>query len=539
MDFNLDSISKEQFDIAENVVIALLKEKYPNLDLKKGTVLRELMVKPDSQLYALNTQRTSYVADQLSLLQISQMENPDWDMVNRILSNYNISQRVGTKAYGQILVKVAYNDRYYLSTTNIFSVNDIQFVVNNPVSIVPTDIAPIAEQNEVQLRVSSDGTYYYFIVNAEAVTEGVESMIAAQTTLDMNPAIYGYVSSESYSDFVGGTDSETIEELIERLPAAIANRGLDSYLSISSFLRENFVNVTEVGVVGMGEPEQIRDRHNVFGISMGGRVDVYPKTFIYPYTVIFEKEAVRSSTAGAWTFTITSADAPGFYMIKSITDYDSASSLGSYLYVESRGIDPAVQSVHDIAVDNSIVETAYTIYQNSEVTVTDVPTSTLLNKKFRVEVYLAPQLVDIQNIVDSPIYKNKFSDYLVRSPLMCFVSIRVTIHQKTNYPTIDPEAVKQDIADYINGTGFGHIMTKAQVAAIIQTYPVIKITVDEKNEEGMILQGKLRDAAGNFYTLQGDVLDLDSLNATDYLVSSKTTLFVCDKKNLFITIVRG
>ena len=82
-------------------------------------------------------------------------------------------------------------------------------------------------------------------------------------------------------------------------------------------------------------------------------------------------------------------------------------------------------------------------------------------------------------------------------------------------------------------------MTKAQVSAIVEKYPVIKITTDDRNEEGMVLQGKLRDAAGNLHTLQGDVLDINSLNAADYLVSSKTVLFVCDKKNLFITIVRG
>ena len=540
MDFSLGNVTQAQFDAAENVVISLLKEQNPNLELKKGSVLRELLVKPNAQLYALNTDRTSYVADQLSLQQIALMVPPNWDMANRILSNYNITRRVGTKAYGQILVKVTYNQGYYLSTDNIFTVNSKQFTILAPVTVVDTTTTPIITQAEIPLRASDVGDYYYFVVNAQAVVEGTDSMIDARTTLDVQPDFYGYISAESYSDFVGGSDSETMEELIARLPAAISNRGLDSYLSISSFLRDNFVNITEVGVVGMGETEQLRDRHNVMGISMGGRVDVYPKTFVYPSTVIMEKTATRSEDyTNNWIFSILSADAPGFYMVKSITDLDSASSLGSYSYIESRGVDPAVQTVHDIASDNSVIETAYTIYQKSDVTVTDVPTSEAATRKFRVEVYVAPQLIDVQALVDSPTYKNRFSDYLVRSPLMCFISLRVVIHQKTNYPTIDVELVKKDIADYINGTGFGHIMTKAQVSAIVEKYPVIKITTDDRNEEGMVLQGKLRDAAGNLHTLQGDVLDINSLNAADYLVSSKTVLFVCDKKNLFITIVRG
>ena len=55
---SITSVTQTAYDQAEAAVIAMLRYNAPNLDLRLGTVLRELLVRPAASFYALNTSRT-------------------------------------------------------------------------------------------------------------------------------------------------------------------------------------------------------------------------------------------------------------------------------------------------------------------------------------------------------------------------------------------------------------------------------------------------------------------------------------------------
>ena len=54
---------------------------------------------------------------------------------------------------------------------------------------------------------------------------------------------------------------------------------------------------------------------------------------------------------------------------------------------------------------------------------------------------------------------------------------------------------------------------------------------------GMTLQGVIRDAAGNVYTLQGDSLDINQVANPDNLLTSKTAVFATELANIHIEAV--
>ena len=52
MSIVLGDITQDQYDSAESIVIELLRTEYPSLDLRRGTVIRDLLVRPAAQMVA-------------------------------------------------------------------------------------------------------------------------------------------------------------------------------------------------------------------------------------------------------------------------------------------------------------------------------------------------------------------------------------------------------------------------------------------------------------------------------------------------------
>ena len=348
------------------------------------------------------------------------------------------------------------------------------------------------------------------------------------------------MSSEAYTNFSAGVDEETIDAVIARLPSAVSYKALESRTSIDAKLQARFtgssVQIQATSVQGYGDLAQIRDKHNPMGFSVGSRVDVYARTFTAPSILILQKTA-KLIAPNTYQFSLDRIDAPGFYAIRSITEIDvtlSASvsglpAIGSYAFTEVRSAEGIQDTFHDIDPNNSMIEAAYTVYQQSTVTITGIPASDATHT-FKVELFVAPGLTDIQNFFDTDTVRNIEADYIARCPLICLVTMDVKAYHSARTP-IDVSQMQQDIVNYINSRSFVPRLTRSELACILHADGA---TRTDLGASGMMLQGTVRDASGLVHNLSGDSLEIDQIAIPTSLLTHSTVVFAADTSSIFI-----
>ena len=544
---SIDSVQQADFDAAEALVIQMMRSAYPALDLRRGTVLREWLIRPTATFYAQNSQSYNELQMARTLQAIS--ENPSvatTDNINDIASNFSITQRVGSQAYGTVMVKVQYLRTYYIPVSfQLSTLDGVAFNVTQAYTV--TQQPDTNDPTQLPLYTNTDGTYY-FLLPMIAALAGTSGTIAAGTSLVSSTAFDGFIIAEAYANFSGGVDPESVDQLIARMPAAISHRSLESYMSIDSILRDpdkgNFANIIQaIGVQGYGDPAQLRDKHNAQGVAMGGKVDVYARTFMQPTVLVLHKTATRVA-GDVFQFTLEANDAPGYYAIRAITDannileptldFNGLPAIGSYPFVEVRTATGVYGTWHDIDPDNATIESAYSVFQKATIRVSNVQV-TGDTCDFKVELYVAPSLADIQAYVDKTLARNLKADYIVRCPLICLVGMRATVTVPIGVQP-DQTAMINAIASYINSRSFVAQLTESELIAVLHQFGIIRVDMTQDPTTGFVLQGMVRDAGGLQHTLRGTTLDIRSIENGKVLLVPATCVFAADPSDITIDV---
>lgn len=533
----LSDVTQEQYDSAEATLIALIRAAYPTLDLRRGTVLRDMLVRPAAAVFAYNSDNLQELQTRMSLINLENSTTPvDPSWVDAILANFMVTRNTGSQASGPLKIVVDGARDYNLASGMQFETVDGMLFATTASYTVRLNANTAA--GEIPLQALENGAYY-FVVNVTAQAVGTQYSVAAGTAMTPTVALYGFVSAEAYSDFSGGANAETIQEAINRLPAAISYRALESRTSIEAKLRTDFTNIQAISVQGYGDAAQLRDKHNPMGFAVGSRVDLYIRSFLAPSTVVLTKTGTLIGP-NTFQFTINRSEAPGFYLIKSISEVDAAVSpgsisgsvpvLGSYAFTEVREADGITGTFHDIDPANGMIETAYSVYQKSTVIVTGVPVVATTHD-FKVEVYVEPQLTALQSYVDNTNLRNLEGDYIVRCPLMCMTELSAKIYYSAKNP-IDIDKMKQDVYNYINSRHFVGKLTRSELACILRDDGATWVDL---STEGTILRGRIRDAAGTIIALSGDTLDVGTVEDATKLLTTDTVVFATELANINIT----
>jgi hypothetical protein len=539
----LADINQDDYNTAEATLVSLVRAAYPTLDLRRGTVMRDILIRPAASIYAYNSKQLADLQRKMSIITLASDPNATPEDLDAVLANFGVQRSVGDTATGQLMIRVDGNRVYTLAAGSAFAtLEGLRFVTTDNYT---ARMSPGA--GELPLLQTDDGLFYYFILPVEADTIGAEYNITQGTALNPEGSLYGFVAAEAYVNFASGVDEETINQIIARLPAAVSYKALESRTAIDAKLHQQFDNaglpIQAISVQGYGDPAQLRDKHNPMGFAVGSRVDVYTRTFTAPPISVFQKTATRIAP-NTFQFTLSRTEAPGFYKIRAITELDSAvtdvitgapTTTGSYAFTDVRAASGINGTFHDIDPDNSMIETAYSAYQEATITVTGVPEANGVETAhtFKVEVYVAPGIADIQAFVDSTAVRNVESDYVARSPLICLVSLDVKVYYASTRP-VDVAKMRQDIVDYINSRSFIQRLTRSELACILHADGATRIDL---GTTGMILQGTVRDAAGVEHTLQGDSLEISQVENPQALFTCQTTVFACEAPSIFIEAV--
>lgn len=538
-------VSQEEFDEAVQTVISGIKSSDPRLDTRLGTALRSLLVNPEARIEATTTKQIDYVRKATSLKALKESEEAgedvDADDVNAIMSNFNIKSSTGTRADGVVKISVDDGTKVYAVAegTEFRTIDDLVFTATSNVIAA----APGTEtgSNKATTKLYEGAASFFFLVPVEAADVGAVYNIQQGISLTTNTSIYTFISAEAYKSFCGGSDVTNIQDAIDRIPAGLSIRGFVNKTACEGMLRDKFDDgrfpIIDCSAVGYGNSAQRRDKHNIFGVGVGGRVDLYVRNFGDLNTITEIIKGVRVPGTNDYILEVTPDKFPGSYWVKEV---GSTKYLNSSLEFSCKRKAYNVNDTwHDFDIHKDTSEIFNTVWQGLTVTVHEVPGVSSGSDQeewpdtldFSVAVYCLPQATELQNYVDSDAVRNVATDVVVRCPIICTLEVSATVVYDVDNP-MDVEYAKYKIKKYINNSGFVGSLTRSEIVHILKECGAVSVDLSNKD----MLYGTLYDAKGKEYKLSGDALKLYDLADDSAMLSQHTAIFAVEPENIQLTL---
>ncbi len=268
------TVTSTEIQQAELLAEQVLQAKYPSIDLREGTAVRDLVIRPFATLLAMTNKGLNLYFEQNTLDKVDDATSTA--MVDSIMSNWFIYRNLGTKAVINARLYFARSKNITLTADTYFSTdNTLKFVVGSTVYIPATSLTLDTYNNE-----------YYYDMDLTAESAGTEYNLSSGSLLYFSNFDPYFLRAEiTYLSTEAG-DPETNTQFVERAKTAISTRNLINNPSIISNLQAKYTTITDILPVGYGDAEMVRDRVTVTVPSsvdpvllhIGGKVDVYCRT---------------------------------------------------------------------------------------------------------------------------------------------------------------------------------------------------------------------------------------------------------------------
>lgn len=550
---SLDKISQQEFDNASQLLVSGLKTSDPKLDTRKGTVLRSLVVNPEARIFAAVSNQLEECRKASSLKLLEEAENAGEQVnkedLNAILSNFNIELTKGTKASGIVKVTVLDGTQAYpvAANTEFTTLDGLIYRTSKAYVAGDANYLDTGEVIPLYKGISS----YFFLLPVESEDIGSKYNITQGTSLTPNISIYTFVGAEAFRTFNSGTDVPDIQTIINQIPTNLSLRGFVNRTASEGLLRSEFDlgehPIVACSTVGYGDAAQRRDKHNVFGISVGGRIDLYVRNFTNPH---IKTDVIEGSLKedGIYELYLSPEKFPGSYWIKSIGliyEDDKSTVLSPLTFSVTREPYNINNTWHDFDVRKNSSEIFNTMWQALRIELRELPNNTAElggwiteeetktnwppTLKFVVSVYCLPQASELQEFVDRDDLRSISTDVVVRCPVICNTTIQASIKYDPNFP-VEIDLAKQEIMSYINKLGFRQELTRSEIVHILKKCGATSVDLTQKD----MLYGILYDAYGNKHILEGDSLNLKNLTDNSAMVTPQTTVFAIELEDIHI-----
>ena len=264
-------VSDTELMEAELVSQQILQAQFPDMDLREGTAIRDLVIRPNATLLAMINKAILYYFSQNTLDQVTDETSPEF--VDRMLSNWFLTRKPGSKSVINVKLAFARRKSVSLSPDSFFSVDGVyKFYPSQGMTIAPEELTYDAYNNE-----------YYINVDLVAEQDGSLYNISSGSLLYFSTFDPYFLHGEIAYLKQAANNSESNTQFLTRAGSAISTRNLINIPSIASNVLENFPLVTGVKSVGYGDPEMLRDKVKVvtpmtedpIWIHIGGKTDVY------------------------------------------------------------------------------------------------------------------------------------------------------------------------------------------------------------------------------------------------------------------------
>ena len=531
LDAELVRQSQEEFT-------TLLQERYPELELRRGLIHDVVAFLSGGVAGAVTQTEISRVLQSRSLLAIQ--ENPelaDPVLVDHVLSNFNVSRKVGTRASGEITIVVTGGETVVIPANAKYTASGLSFRTDAAIIARPVGTV-ITATNDRVLTARGDGSYS-FTVPATADTVGDEYNIRANTSMVPDPVPSRFVTAFANGDFSGGLTTESNADLITRMyesaPAAVSG----GRANLTALIKQQpvFADTLHYSFAGAGDPEMSRDQRSIFPISIPGCVDIYARTAAYPQTTpvtitcTLQRKLAASSV---WAFSVPRTTAPGFYRVESIRNLtDPADFSGYVVLTDTRGVDLSGSGWRpDI---RSTQEAAFTAWQTAHITfednATDVTAMTVgATRDYVVSFLVAPLIRELQTFIGDTEVRPLGADLLVRAAIPCLLTINATILRAADESAPDLDLIRVALRNYVSELNFPGTLYASQLMDVIHNYLERGTVVGS-----IVMQGEILRTDSDTTVIRHTTA-LAIPNAPSVEISPRTVAFFLDTENIGLTV---
>ena len=462
---SVGDVTETQRMQAEEIIRAFISEEFPDVDVTTGGVLYARVVQPNGLLGAIQQENFDRLRQSQSLLLVEQDPSlAEDDIVDGILSNFLVSRQAGGKATGQVVIVLSAQTTTVIAGGTQFTASGLNFVTALAFSGV-TDASLVLSNTDRVIQRRPDGTYG-FIIDLIAAEVGEAYRVDQGTQFELDAAPSNFVKAEADSDFVGGYDEESNQELINQISQGVSTKVQAGRSNIESVIRESYARTTHVSITGFGDAEMRRDRNNIFGISCGGKADIHLAPDVQPEARVFRLTGTRIGVTHSVRINITRDVFPGFYGVQRVLNAgaDPLGSSGLAVVSLTRGVDISddkyVPDLRDKFGALDPLFAAFTRYQTAELIFTDPALLTSSTADYDVTLLGLPNIDSVQSLLNNRDRRNPNADYLVLAAVPMLTGVSLVVDKLSSELSDADEisalevSIKAEVASRVNALGF-------------------------------------------------------------------------------------
>jgi hypothetical protein len=296
---------------AELLLSQVLTAQDPTIDIRVGTAVRDLAIRPNATLLATINKALVYYWAQNSLVNVD--DTTPTIFVDKILQNFFMTRFTGANAI--ITAKL-----YFAKQVSITLTTDMFFSTDNVLLFNPIVSSTYSAG---QLVFDPTSNQFYLTVQLQAAQAGTQYNITSGSLIyfsNFNP--YFLHAEISYLTSIAA-NPETNTQFIARAKTAISTRNLINTPSIISNLQNNFSLVSQVVPLGYGDAGMIRDKIIVYPPAapfngttpvwthVGGHTDIYVNVPLTTSLLQFAPDTTGSVTITGAVYNVAVSSTPG------------------------------------------------------------------------------------------------------------------------------------------------------------------------------------------------------------------------------------
>lgn len=272
-----------QLDEIKDSLISDILANQPNADITDGSLIRDLMVDPQSiQIYFLE-ERIDYVKLLSSF--ITNAENITKEDLDDIGANYNITRAkplpstgvitFRTKSLPQKDIRIGNQDG-----TGGISVQTLNIQDGIAINFLTTETVYM----KTNAAYNSESGYYEVSAPIQSVSSGIETNVAIGTIIKLGQIITGIDSCYNYIATTGGTDEENNKDYASDISVIIQGGNQNTYNGLLKLI-DNYDGVIDYKIYHPNSDTYSTDSGYVFIFIRGNQLSSTSENIIYSNSI--------------------------------------------------------------------------------------------------------------------------------------------------------------------------------------------------------------------------------------------------------------
>lgn len=283
----LSELTEAQLLSARTRAQSVIREVYPDVDMRPGSPLGDTVLSPFAMLIAMLEVATQRFASDLDLENVAAGTIYNCAFVEKFLNNFAVFPQLSLRSTGVIRLVFNENKTYEIDRRFQFSTGEnAPFTLRLPheglLTLLPVGSTKTPQLNQIVLNDLGNNTY-----GAEIAVEGdVDSSVAAADTFTTNIVIPELITAYSVVNFDTGNPGSSLKMLAEKTRQTFPAASLTSKTCARSFLLKEFPDLFAASAITNNDHLMLRSDANALGF-IPGRVDLFVRS--KQYDTVYEQ----------------------------------------------------------------------------------------------------------------------------------------------------------------------------------------------------------------------------------------------------------